>query len=89
MIWKYKHSEGRTFSAWVPIPPQGYVAMGCVLKYGGNDPAAPSGEEVEGLVCVHKSAASIGQAAQKAVWSDGGTFGSKGCSIWQIVPRDN
>ena len=73
----------------MPIPPQGYVAMGCVLKFGGKDPTPPSGEAVDGLVCVHKSAASIGQAAQKAVWSDAGTFGGKSCSIWPIVPRDN
>ena len=63
--------------------------MGCVLKFGGKDPTPPSGEAVDGLVCVHKSAASIGQAAQKAVWSDAGTFGGKSCSIWPIVPRDN
>jgi hypothetical protein len=33
MIWKYVAGQS-SLSAWVPVPPQGYAALGCVLKFG-------------------------------------------------------
>lgn len=85
------HGSGKSqdYSIWNPIPPPDYVAMGCLFKFRSAK-VPPSGSEIEGLVCVHKSVVSLGMAQDgNVVWSDAGTGAKRDVSVWPIVPVDS
>lgn len=84
-VWD-DHGSGadHDYSCWKPIPPQGYVALGYVMRLGVNDQNPPSGKEVEGLVCVHKSLVVKGHAGQ-FIWCDGGSGADDDCTIYKIT----
>ncbi|MFB2917270.1 MULTISPECIES: patatin-like phospholipase family protein [Aerosakkonema] len=76
-------------SCWRPIPPEGYVALGYFLRLGARNYEKPSGEEIEGLVCVHQSLVTAAEIKiDKSIWNDRGSgAGVPDYSIWRIKPK--
>ena len=52
-VWNDHGSrKSPSYSCWRLLPPQGYVALGYILKFGANNYDPPSGSEIQGLACV-------------------------------------
>lgn len=75
------------YSCWEPIPEEGYVALGYIMRLGVNNYDPPSPDEVEGLVCVHESLVVSAETSESPVWNDSGSKASKNCSLWLIKPK--
>lgn len=78
-IWRGNHH----YSVWRPIPPQGYVSMGDIVKK--NDyKIPPKGDEIEGLMCIHKDLVKLGKCRNSVYWNDHGTSADLDGSAFQI-----
>ena len=62
---KFFKKRRRWYCAWKPIPPPGYVAMGCVLKFGTKDSNPPSWQ----TLCVREDLTKA-TGPGRAVWKD-------------------
>jgi len=86
-VWDDHGGSGNySYSCWRPVPPVGYVALGYIMRMWVHDNNAPSGSEIEGLVCVHESLVVEGQALTPDIWDDHGTGADHDCSIFSIIP---
>lgn len=43
LVWKYVYGQS-SLTAWVPVAPQGYAALGCIMKFGKAEIKPPSGD---------------------------------------------
>lgn len=64
-------------SIWQPIPPQGYVAMGCVAQTGYNKPGP------DAVRCVRKDLVTRGELSD-AIWSDDGSGATEDVSVHEV-----
>lgn len=88
-VWNDKGSvNSKDYSCWKPIPPTGYVALGHIMRLRTADYNPPSGEEISGLVCIHKDLVSSAALAGYSIWDDKGTWASQDCTLWPIKPRN-
>ncbi len=84
-VWANRGSRAsKYFSCWRPIPPQGYKALGYLMRLGKDDYNPPSGEEIKGLVCVREDLVAKGHISNYSIWDDKGSGASKDCTLWKI-----
>lgn len=88
-VWTNQGSKMSSgyYSCWKPIPPDGYVALGYIMRLGVNNYDPPSSEEVKGFVCLHKSLVVSAEISESPVWKDSGSQARKDCSLWVIKPK--
>ena len=85
-IWTDEGSRrSQSFSAWRIIPPEGYEALGALLRFGKDNYNEPSGEEIKGLVCVKKEF-TVEAKEGGTLWSDAGSGASKDITLWKLIP---
>ncbi len=87
--WKDSGSgQPHGYSLWNISPPPHYRALGGIarLRKEKTNWKSPSGEEVEGLVCLHKSLCVEGMIGN-SIWSDKGTGAKANGSVWGIKPN--
>ncbi len=90
-VWD-DHGSGNDhdYSLWKPIPPVGYKALGYLMRLRVDNQNPPSGDEIEGLMCVHESL--VTQATVNtsgSIWNDAGSGADWDGSIWTIIPTDD
>lgn len=78
------------YSLWNVVAPPGYRALGGLARFGvgKSDYNAPSGGDIEGLVCIHESLCTEGKIAHQ-IWNDHGTRASANGSVWAIGANGN
>ena len=84
--WKYVYSDYGSgadldTSVWIPVPPTGYVALGCVAVQGYKKPVLP------GFRCVNKSYCVDGTEGSM-IWNDKGSHGRYDIALWSVTPAD-
>jgi len=77
---KYRHE----LAIWVPVAPEGYVALGCVAT---NSFAKPSGSAFDSFRCVNVSYCVKG-TLDDCLWNDAKSGATEDGAIWHIVPAD-
>ena len=79
MIWNDSGTGGvEDGSVWMPIPPNGYTAMGGVAQKGYNKPA------ISRLRCVKHDLVTSGSIGV-LIWRDVGSGAPRDVSIWSII----
>lgn len=68
-------------SFWLPLPPQGYVAIGIVAQSGWSKPS------LDDVVCVREDLTILAEAGSY-IWHDVGTGANNDFSSYQIDPPD-
>ena len=83
-IWTDKGPtmNSKYYSCWKPIPPNGYVALGHIMRLKADNYEPPSEDEIKGLVCVHKDLVSRADIGEFSIWDDKGTWASQDCTLW-------
>ena len=76
---------GDPFALWVPVAPDGYVALGCVMT---NSFDKPSGYVIDSFRCVKKEYCAEGVLDPNPLWWDKGSHAEWDGSIWRIHPKD-
>ncbi|MGB8920057.1 MAG: Vps62-related protein [Pseudomonas sp.] len=80
LIWKDSGSGSKKDGAiWRPIPPEGYVALGCVCS---NDHDKPS---LNAVRCVRADLVTASKV-NELIWSDKGSGAKQSVSVWSIAP---
>lgn len=82
--WKLVYADHRSgaeldMSLWIPVPPKGYVALGCVAVRGYDKPVLP------GFRCVNKSYCVKGKLGDK-IWDDTWSGATYDGSAWRVIP---
>jgi hypothetical protein len=77
---KYRHE----LAIWVPVAPEGYVALGCVAT---NSFAKPNGDAFDSFRCVNLSYCVKG-SLDDCLWNDFYSGATEDGAIWHIVPVD-
>lgn len=89
-VWTDSGSgRSNDYSLWQPIPPTDYVALGYIARFNVSNYDPPSGAEIEGFRCVHKSLVTNGANTGPQIWNDAGTRARQDGAIWPIVPLDS
>jgi hypothetical protein len=70
-IWSAPNAE---LSVWEAIPPDGFVAPGCVTHHRRNDPPP-----LDAIYCVHKNLVRRGAVSGEPLWTD------RDFSAWKIL----
>jgi hypothetical protein len=88
-VWN-DHGSDRSndYSMWKPVPPTDYVALGHLVRFNIGDYNPPSGDEIAGFRCVHKTLATQVADVGTLIWNDQGSRATQDGAIWQIVPTD-
>nr|XP_009413254.1 PREDICTED: uncharacterized protein LOC103994598 isoform X1 [Musa acuminata subsp. malaccensis] len=76
-IKKQKGAESITF--WLPIPPPGFVALGCVASRG-----SPKTDDIGSLRCIRSDMVAGDQFADESIWDTSETRMSEHFSLWSI-----
>ncbi|MCP4111816.1 MAG: Vps62-related protein [Desulfobacteraceae bacterium] len=77
-IWNDRDSGGEEDgSIWLPVPPEGYTAIGGVAQTGNEMP------KIENLRCVRTNLVTIGSVGE-LIWDDKNSGATLDISIWQI-----
>jgi vacuolar protein sorting-associated protein 13A/C len=79
LVWRDSGSGARSpVTIWMPIPPPGFVALGCVAVAGDDQP-------VRGEVrCVALARSYETDVFDEATWRDAGRPGGWRCSMWSV-----
>ncbi len=89
--WVYfDHNSRATLDTgfWEPIPPDGYVALGCIGLQGYNYPDLSRYPDLSKFRCVRRDL--VTQAVEKSViWSDHGSGARYDCMLWSVTPADS
>lgn len=81
-IWTDRGSSAYyDMSIWTPVPPAGYVSLGCVAVQGHNAPVIPEFRCVRADLCTKGAESSV-------LWSDKGGHASRDVMLWSITPAD-
>jgi len=82
LVWTDYGSGGiLDTSIWRPVPPKGYVALGCVAVQGYNKPVLP------GFRCVKKEYC-VDAIEDKMIWNDHGSGSRMDVALWSITAED-
>ncbi|KAL2118681.1 hypothetical protein VTJ04DRAFT_8341 [Mycothermus thermophilus] len=87
LLWNSEGAIGvnAELSIWQPIPPDGYVALGCVASIGNH--TSPS---VKDIWCVRSDLVNQGWFEPKSTWDDRDYNAKVNGSFWQIIcPSDH
>ncbi|KAL6063579.1 hypothetical protein QOT17_011458 [Balamuthia mandrillaris] len=85
-VWSDRKTGGAfgRCSIWRPVPPQGYVVMGCVVNNEYSEP------DVDVVRCVHESLVTPARPCFEedgvCMWSDKDSGAQGRCTIWTIGP---
>ncbi|WP_424356535.1 Vps62-related protein [Methanocella sp. MCL-LM] len=81
-MWAGHGYGGRPNMAfWMPVPPEGYVALGCVGAQGYSMPEIPEFRCVRADLCTEGKEKSI-------IWNDYGSGESDDVTLWSVTPDD-
>lgn len=77
-VWNDKHSHGdHDGSIWRPVAPDGYLALGCVVNGGYDQPNIPN------YMCIRKDLVTD-SGAGNLIWSDKGSGAHEDVSVYQL-----
>lgn len=68
-------------SFWMPVPPEGYVALGCVGVQGYSKPELPEFRCVRADLCTEGTEKNI-------IWNDFGSGAPDDVTLWSVTPAD-
>ena len=75
-VWTDKGSGAyQDGSIWLPVPPPGYVPLGCVVQVGYSTPST------DVMMCVREDLVTYAQTGP-LVWSDKGSGADKDVTLW-------
>lgn len=87
LVWEHNDGSGDTqMTLWQPVPPDGYIAMGCVT-YLRND-GTPTAANFPTYRCVRLDLVEETTVGGE-IWNDHGTKSSFDGSIWKIDKLPN
>jgi|AGTN01.1.fsa_nt_gi Plant protein of unknown function (DUF946). len=81
----FLRKPGDPFALWIPVAPEGYVALGCIMT---NSFDKPSGPLADSFRCVNKKYCREGKIDDNLFWYDKGSHARMDGSIWRIHPID-
>lgn len=73
-VWNDRGSKkGKQYNVWIPVGPPDFVALGVYCRFNVRNNDAPSKEEANGIVVVHKSLVEDTYFEDEDVWNDIGS----------------
>ena len=78
-VWRETDSGAELpVTIWFPVPPPGYVALGCVAEPGHYEP------DPNVVRCVARTAVQPAELGRLAIWRDHKGAALWKCSMWQV-----
>ncbi|WOL09557.1 hypothetical protein Cni_G18310 [Canna indica] len=78
LVGRAKKQKGtETISFWFPVPPPGFVALGCIASKG-----SPKSDEISLLRCIRSDMVTGDQFADESIWDTSETRISEPFSLW-------
>lgn len=82
LVWRDAESGSKTpITVWMPRPPSGYEALGCVAVANNYEPDRST------VRCVRRDCIAAAQLSQQPIWQDkqGGAAALWKCSLWEVL----